>query len=179
LNAVKLARADLAGSGLQIQKRNDVIYSNVYFDNTQIFVVRAGNPSQFAFPAVDLTGKRPAVDLTGKQIGVRANTIGFLAAFQQLVPMGAKISVFDSNKKALEALQTGKIESLILDAPTFVAYRGRRVPIDRLAGIFVREQYAYALPSNSDLAPFLNTTIALWQQNGGYQKALEKWLLDR
>jgi ABC-type amino acid transport substrate-binding protein len=170
LNAVKAARADLAGSGLQPQKRKDVLYSNVYFDNTQIFVVRAGNPSKFGFSGADLTGK---------QIGVRANTVGFLAAFQQLVPLGAKMNVFDSNKKALEALQTGKIESLILDAPTFAAYRGRRVPIDRLDGAFVREQYVYALPANSDLLPFVNSTIAAWQQNGGYQKALEKWLLDR
>jgi ABC-type amino acid transport substrate-binding protein len=170
LTAVKLARADLAGSGLQLEKRKDVLYSNVYFDNTQIFVVRAGNPSKFTYPASDLTGK---------QIGVRANTIGFLAAFQKLVPLGAKMSVFDSNKKALEALQAGKIESLLFDAPTFEAYRGRRVPIDRLAGTFVREQYVYALPATSDLAQFINSTILLWQQSGGYQKALEKWLLDR
>jgi ABC-type amino acid transport substrate-binding protein len=170
LNAVKASRADLAGSGLQMQKRKDVLYSNVYFDNTQVFVVRSGNPSKFIYPAPDLTGK---------QLGVRANTIGFLAAFQQLVPLGAKMSVFDSNKKALEALQTGKIESLILDLPTFTAYRGRRVPIDRVAGSFVQEQYVYGLPANSDLLPFLNSTLALWQQNGGYQKALEKWLLDR
>jgi ABC-type amino acid transport substrate-binding protein len=170
LNAVKASRADLAGSGVQSQKRNDVLYSNVYFDNTQIFVVRAGNPSKFAFPALDFMGK---------QIGVRANTVGFLAAFQKLVPLGAKISVFDSNKKALEALQTGKIESLILDVPTFAAYRGRRMPIDRIAGTFVREQYVYGLPANSDLLLFLNNTIVLWQQSGGYQKALEKWLLDR
>jgi ABC-type amino acid transport substrate-binding protein len=170
LNAVKASRADLAGSGLQPQKRKDVLYSDVYFDNAQIFVVRAGNPSKFAFPASDLTGK---------QIGVRANTVGFLAAFAQLVPLGAKINVFDTNKKALEALQTSKIESLILDAPTFAAYRGRRVPIDRVAGVFVQEQYVYALPGNSDLLPFVNSSIAAWQQNGGYQKALEKWLLDR
>ncbi|MFN3267295.1 MAG: transporter substrate-binding domain-containing protein [Deinococcales bacterium] len=170
LNALKTARADLAGSGLQPEKRKDVLYSKVYFDNAQVFVVRAGNPTQFAYPASNLNAK---------QIGVRANTIGFLAASLQLVPLGARLQVFDSNKKALEALQTSKIESLLLDLPTFEAYRRRKVPIDRLEGIFVQEKYVYALPAHSDLVALLNTSIGVWQKNGGYQKALEKWLLDR
>ncbi len=168
-NAIKVGRVDFAGSGITVTKRTDVVFSDVFFDNTQIFVVRSGNPNKFVVKS----------DLTGKQIGVRANTIGFLAAFQKLVPLGAKIRVFDSNKKALAELQIGKLESLILDLPSFEAYRGRRIPIDQVAGVLVQEQYTFALPKKSDLLPFLNAAIATWKKNGGYVKALEKWMLDR
>jgi ABC-type amino acid transport substrate-binding protein len=171
LNAVKVGRADLAGSGLTASSRADVQFSNVFFDNAQIFVVRSGNPSQFSFQNKQA--------LLGKQIGVRANTIGFLAAFRVLVPLGAKIKVYETNQKALTELQVGKIESLILDLPSFEAYRGRRIPIDRIAGTLVQEQYVFALPKNSDMLPFLNQTIFNWKQNGGYYQSLEKWMLDR
>ncbi len=170
LNAVKTGRADFAGSGITPTARKDVLYSDIFFDNAQIFAVRAGNPSKFVFQNADLTDK---------QIGVRANTIGFLAAFQRLVPLGAKIKVFETNQKALAELQAGKLSSLILDLPSFEAYRGRRIPIDRVAGVLVQERYAFALPKNSDLVPFVNQAIQTWKQNGGYNKALEKWLLDR
>ena len=169
LPAVKSGRVDLAGSGLTTTKRKDVLYSDVFFDNAQIFAVQAGNPKKFVLGA----------DLTGKQIGVRANTIGFLAAFQKLVPLGAKIKVFDSNQKALADLQTGKLEALILDLPSFEAYRGRRTPIDQIAGVLVQERYSFAVPSDSDILPVLNQAIAAWKKNGGYAKALEKWILDR
>jgi ABC-type amino acid transport substrate-binding protein len=175
LNAVKVGRADLAGSGLTASARADVQYSQVFFDNAQIFAVRAGNPTKFIFQNPN---KQPP-DLTGKQIGVRANTIGFLAAFRVLVPLGAKIKVYETNQKAIAELQSGKIESLILDAPSFEAYRGRRIPIDRIAGTLVQEQYVFAVPKNSDMLAFLNQAILIWKQDGGYYKSLEKWLLDR
>jgi polar amino acid transport system substrate-binding protein len=170
LNAVKVGRADFAGSGLTLSSRKDVQYSQVFFDNAQIFAVRSGNPTKFTFEKSNLTGK---------QIGVRANTIGFLAAFRVLVPLGAKMKVYETNQKALAELQSGKIESLILDAPSFEAYRGRRIPIDRIAGTLVQEQYVFALPKNSDMLPFLNQAIETWKQNGTYYKSLEKWILDR
>ncbi len=175
LNAVKVGRADLAGSGLTPSSRKDVQYSQVFFDNAQIFAVRSGNPTKFIFQ----TANKETSDLTGKQIGVRANTIGFLAAFRVLVPLGAKIKVYETNQKAIAELQSGKIESLILDAPSFEAYRGRRTPIDRIAGTLVQEQYVFALPKNSDMLPFLNQAIVSWKQNGAYYKSLEKWILDR
>ncbi len=175
LNAVKVSRADLAGSGLTVTSRADVQYSQVFFDNTQIFAVRSGNPTKFIFQS---NGKQ-VTDLTGKQIGVRANTIGFLAAFRVLVPLGAKIKVYETNQKAIAELQAGKIESLILDAPSFEAYRGRRTPIDRIEGRLVQEQYVFALPKNSDMLPFLNQAIVSWRSGGGYYKSLEKWMLDR
>ncbi len=175
LNAVKVGRADLAGSGLTVTSRADVRYSHVFFDNTQIFAVRSGNPTKFTFQ----TANKAPPDLTGKQIGVRANTIGFLAAFRVLVPLGAKIKVYETNQKAVAELQGGKIESLVLDAPSFEAYRGRRIPIDKIAGKLVQEQYVFALPKNSDLLPFLNQTIDIYKQNGAYYKSLEKWMLDR
>ncbi len=175
LNAVKVGRADFAGSGLTPTSRKDVQYSEPFFDNAQIFVVRAGNPTKFVFQSPN----QPIADLSGKQIGVRANTIGFLAAFQRLVPLGAKINVFDSNQKALAALQNGKIESLILDAPSFAVYRGRRIPIDKVSGVLVQERYVFVLPKDSDLPPIINQAIVTWRQSGGYFKALEKWMLDR
>jgi ABC-type amino acid transport substrate-binding protein len=175
LNAIKVGRADLAGSGLTPTPRKDVLFSEVFFDNAQIFAVRQGNPTKFVFRLEN----QKLADVTGKQIGVRANTIGFLAAFRVLVPLGAKMKVYETNQKALAELQAGKIESLILDAPSFEAYRGRRIPIDRLAGTLVQEQYVFALPKNSDLLPFLNQAIATWRKNGAYFKSLEKWILDR
>ncbi len=171
VDAVKNKRADLAASGIQPVTRAGISYSDVYFDNAQVFAVRSGNPTKFVFDTKQIVGKI---------VGVRANTIGFLAAFQKLVPLGVKIKVFDTNQKALEELQAKKVEALIMDLPSLEALQAKKAAVERSdKAVLTEERYAFAVPSNSDMLPFLNRAIAEWKEKGGYSKALEKWLLDR
>ena len=70
--AVTSGRVDMAISAITItpERAKVVSFSQPYFRSAQVFIVRAGNPGKFAWPA----------SVKGKVIGVQGNTTGQFVA---------------------------------------------------------------------------------------------------
>jgi ABC-type amino acid transport substrate-binding protein len=134
-----------------------------------VYAVRAGNPKRFQLSS-----------LQGRTVGVRANTIGFLEADAQLKPRGAKLKVYSNTAEGLKELRGGKVDAMILDAPS-LEYLQRRQPntYQRLGATLTSEQYVIAVKRGSDLLPIVNATIRELRGSEAYTRMLEKWIVER
>jgi ABC-type amino acid transport substrate-binding protein len=169
--ALGTARVDLAVSGIiaKPEWKKNLAFSDVYFDNSQVYAVRAGNPKGFQLSS-----------LRGRTVGVRANTIGFLEADAQLKPRGVKLKVYSNMSDGLKELRLGQVDAMILDAPS-LEYLQRKQPntYQRLGSTLTSEQYVIAVKRGSDLLPVVNATIRELRGSAAYTKLLEKWIVEK
>jgi ABC-type amino acid transport substrate-binding protein len=164
-------RVDLAVSGVTARAdwKKQLEFSDVYFDNSQVYAVRDGNP-----------GKFQTSSLKGRTVGVRANTTGFLAADEQLKPKGAKLKVYSNVADGLKELRGGKVDAMILDAPS-LEYLQQKQPntYQRLETTLTSEQYVVAVKRGSDLLAVVNETIRDLRSGGEYTRLLERWIVEK
>ncbi|WP_161881284.1 ABC transporter substrate-binding protein [Deinococcus alpinitundrae] len=170
--SVTSGRVDLALSGITItpERAKVVSFSSPYYRSAQVFIVRAGNPGKFAWPA----------DVKGKTIGVQANTTGQFAAGDSLKPKGAVIKVYDDFAAGLADVRAGRIAALIGDAPTVTDLK-KRLPgqYDQAGQELVAEDYGAVFKKGSDLAAAADRTLARMKKDGEYQKLLDKWIVQK
>ncbi len=168
--ALGSGRVDIAISGIADNTSwKGAAFSEPYFDNSQVYAVRSGNPSKFA----------PS-NLRGRVVGVRANTIGFLAADEQLKPKGAKLKVYSSVAEGLQELRGSKLDAMILDAPSLEYLIGKQPRIyERIGASLTSERYVIAVKRGSDLLPTINKVVADLRSSAAYTKLLEKWIVEK
>jgi ABC-type amino acid transport substrate-binding protein len=169
--ALGSGRVDIAISGIKPDSswKKSVAFSDVYFDNSQVYAVRAGNPRGFQ-----------SASLKGRVVGVRANTTGFLAADEQLKPRGAKLKVYSNITQGLKELRGGTLDAMILDAPSLEYLQGKQPnTYDRLRVALTTEQYVIGVKRGSDLLPVINAAIKELRGSAAYTRLLEKWIVER
>ncbi len=170
--SVTSGRVDMAMSAITItaERAKVVGFSAPYYRSAQVFIVKAGNPKKFAWPA----------DVKGKVIGVQADTTGQFAAQDSLKPKGASLKVYDDFAAGLADVQSGRIDALIGDAPTVVSLK-QRLPgqFEQAGRELVAEDYGMVFARGSDLAAAANRTLAKLKASGEYQKLLERWIVQK
>ncbi|WP_420594760.1 ABC transporter substrate-binding protein [Deinococcus sp.] len=170
--AVTSGRVDMAMSAITItpERAKVVSFSSPYYRSAQVFIVKAGNPGKFEWPA----------EIKGQTIGVQANTTGQFAADDSLKPKGATIKVYDDFAAGLADVRAGRISALIGDAPT-VTDLNKRLPgqYQQAGKALVAEDYGAVFAKNSDLAAAADKTLAKMKASGEYQKLLDKWIVQQ
>jgi ABC-type amino acid transport substrate-binding protein len=170
--AVTSGRVDMAMSGITItdERAKVVSFSQPYYRSAQVFIVRAGNPGKFAWPA----------DVKGKVIGVQANTTGQFVANDLLKPRGATLKVYDDFAAGLADVRAGRVAALIGDAPTVTDLK-KRLPgqFDQAGKDLAAEDYGMVFKKGSDLAAAANKTLARLKASGEYQKLLNRWIVQK
>lgn len=170
--SVTSGRVDMAISAITItpERAKVVSFSGPYYRSAQVFIVRAGNPGKFAWPA----------DIKGKTIGVQANTTGQFSANDMLKPKGATIKVYDDFAAGLADVRAGRIAALIGDAPT-VDDLNKRLPgqFQQAGKELIAEDYGMVFKKGSDLVAAANKTLARLKASGEYQGLLNKWIVQK
>ncbi|WP_293909960.1 ABC transporter substrate-binding protein [Deinococcus sp.] len=170
--AVTSGRVDMAMSAITItaERAKVVGFSGPYYRSAQVFIVGAGNPAKFAWPA----------DVKGKTIGVQANTTGQFVANDTLKTKGAVLKVYDDFAAGLADVRAGRIAALIGDAPTVTDLK-KRLPgqFEQAGQSLVAEDYGAVFKKGSDLAAAANKTLARLRASGEYQKLLNKWIVQK
>ncbi|GHG29845.1 amino acid ABC transporter substrate-binding protein [Deinococcus indicus] len=170
--AVTSGRVDMAMSGITItdERAKVVSFSQPYYRSAQVFIVRAGNPGKFAWPA----------DVKGKVIGVQANTTGQFVANDLLKPRGATLKVYDDFAAGLADVRAGRVAALIGDAPTVTDLK-KRLPgqFEQAGKDLAAEDYGMVFKKGSDLAAAANKTLARLKASGEYQKLLNRWIVQK
>lgn len=170
--AVTSGRVDMAMSGITItdERAKVVSFSQPYYRSAQVFIVRAGNPGKFAWPA----------DVKGKVIGVQANTTGQFVANDLLKPKGATLKVYDDFAAGLADVRAGRVAALIGDAPTVTDLK-KRLPgqFEQAGKDLAAEDYGMVFKKGSDLAAAANKTLARLKASGEYQKLLNRWIVQK
>jgi len=112
-------------------------------------------------------------DLYDKRVGTTSasTSANFLTA------KSIKHRGYESVEDVIDALETGKIDAMVHDAPIVAYYaatigKGRFVTVGRL---FNPEKYGIALPSGSERTEPINLALLQLRENGTYANLVEKW----
>ncbi len=159
---------DMAISGIAINKKPGVMFSDSYFSSAPVLVVRKGNPKKITYPATSFKGLN---------LGVQANTTSFDTADQYLKPLGAQIKAYNDLKSSLIDLKSAAIDAIITDAP-IADYLVKTENLERTGKPLKLEEYGMVFKQGSDLVNVANDLIKTMKFDGSYQKLLEKWLIN-
>ncbi len=159
---------DMAISGIAIRKIPGVVFSDSYFSNAPVLVVRKGNPKKLTYPAVSFKGFN---------LGVQANTTSFDASDEFLKPLGAQIKAYSDLTSSLVDLKAATIDAIITDAP-IADYLVATQNLERTGKPLKLEEYGMAFKQGTDLVKVANELIKTMKADRRYQQLLEKWLIN-
>jgi polar amino acid transport system substrate-binding protein len=112
-------------------------------------------------------------DLPGKLVGttVASTSAAYLKAKQ------AKVQEFQSIDDAFVALETGKLDAVVFDAPVLLYYAANagRGKVRVVGSVFKRENYGILFPRGSDLRKRINEALLMMREDGTYDKLYNKW----
>lgn len=112
-------------------------------------------------------------DLYGKHVGTTEGSTA--AAF--LGRRDIRYEGYASLDGLLAAFETGDLDAVVFDAPILAWYANTagRGTAELVGPVFLRENYAIALPSGSALAEPLNQSLLRLRENGTYEAIRLKW----
>lgn len=112
-------------------------------------------------------------DLAGKRVAtVRDSTA---AGYLGNEPI--KVLEFDKIEQAYEALDKGKADAVVYDAPVLRYYASKEgADKARIVGpLFEKQNYGFAVPEGSPLREEVNRALLSLRENGTYERLYSKW----
>ncbi len=112
-------------------------------------------------------------DLPGKTVG----TLKKSTSVSYLMGKRAKTVEFDSIDEAFLALEAGKIEAIVYDAPVLLYYAANagRDKVRVVGSVFKRENYGILFPRGSDLRKRINEALLTMREDGTYDALYNTW----
>jgi polar amino acid transport system substrate-binding protein len=112
-------------------------------------------------------------DLPGKTVGTlkKSTSVVYLSGRR------SKIVEFDSIDDAFLALEAGKLDAIVYDAPVLLYYAANagREKVRIVGGVFKRENYGILFPRGSDLRKRINEALLTMREDGTYDALYNKW----
>ncbi len=112
-------------------------------------------------------------DLYGKRVGTTSGSTA--ASF--LDGREIRYQGFDGLEPLLEAFEAGRVEAVVFDSPILSYYvNNDGASFGELVGpVFLRENYAFALPSDSALREPINRILLRFREDGTYDELSGTW----
>lgn len=112
-------------------------------------------------------------DLPGKDVGTTTGSTS--AAY--LKSHGAKLQEFEKVEDAFAALETGKLEAVVFDAPVLLYYANQagRGKVRVVGNMFKKENYGIVFPRGSELRKKINEALLKMREDGSYDKLYDRW----
>jgi polar amino acid transport system substrate-binding protein len=112
-------------------------------------------------------------DLPGKTVG--STTGSTSAAF--LKSKQAKVVEFQGIGDAFAALEQGKLDAVVFDAPVLLYYAANagRGKVRVVGPVFKRENYGILFPRGSELRKTINEALLKMREDGSYDTLYNKW----
>jgi len=170
-------KVDMAMSSIgDTKEREKVIDVVTYYWNGKLALVRKGNPKHLK--------SEPLCDA---RIGVIRGSLQQTTFLPSQKPKCAKIGkpaptpvVFQTGTQAQLALQSGRIDGVVEDAPPLLAVAGAQPEIFETAGPFLRNPNpgGVAFPKGSKLVEPVHAALNVLMKDGTYKSLLKKWNLE-
>jgi polar amino acid transport system substrate-binding protein len=165
-NKVDIVIADMT---ITAKRASNVSFSNSYFETGQSLLISKKNPEINTWQDLDKKGMI---------IAVQMSTSGEYAA--QRLFKNATIKSFTSVNEAGLALNTGKIDAVLMDQP-WVAVWAAKNPKTTYAklDIITKEKLGIAVKQgNPELLQYVNTSIEALRDTAEYEDMFTKWFVD-
>lgn len=115
-------------------------------------------------------------DLPGRQVA----TVNGSTAETWLTERGAKVQPMPSVTECLAALQDGKVDAIVYDAPVlqYEAAKANNEKLQMVGPMFQRQNYAFALQQDSNLRERLNQALLSLHERGAGNDLRKKYFGD-
>jgi polar amino acid transport system substrate-binding protein len=155
-------------------RRKAVDFSSGYYDVVQAVITNAGS-------AVD--GATSLAELADAKLGAQVGTTSYTAITDQIQP-SEEPAVFDTNDQAVQSLNNGQIDGVVVDLPT--AYFMAAVQLDD--GVIVGqlplagdepEQFGAVLGKDSPLTDCVSSAVDTLREDGVLDQIGQEWLAQQ
>lgn len=160
LTALQSGKGDIVAAGLTIdeERKKNVDFSIQYATSNQYIIVKADNDTI-----------QSAEDLNGKAVGVQASTTGDMFVSDNTT---AEVSQMKTALDAALALQSGKLDAVVIDELTARAIVAKNPDLKVVENKLTEEQYAIAIAKgNEDLVEVVNQVLTRLMEEG----KIEEW----
>jgi polar amino acid transport system substrate-binding protein len=112
-------------------------------------------------------------DLPGKKVGT---TTGSTSA-TYVSTHGSTLFEYQKIEEAIAALETGKLDAVVFDAPVLLYYAANsgRGKVRVVGRIFRKENYGILFPRGSELRKRVNEALLKMREDGTYDSLYERW----
>lgn len=153
------------------QRQQQVDFSPGYYDVAQVVITVKGSAIE---NATTLAGLKDA------KLGAMNGTTS-LQILQQSVAPTQQPSIFDDNVLAVQALQGGQIDGLVVDLPTAFYITSAQLSDGKIVGQLPNsggqaEQLGLLLAKGSSLTPCVSKAVTALHDNGTLTQLSDKWL---
>ncbi len=165
---------DLNQVSITEQRKNAVDFSSGYYDVRQVVITTQGS-------AID--GATSMSELADAKLGGQVGTTSYLAIKDQ-IDSSEQGAAFDTNDQAVQALQNGQIDGIVVDLPT--AYYMTAVQLDK--GVIVGqlplpegdvEQFGAVLDKASPLTTCVSEAVDALREDGTLDRLADEWLTQQ
>lgn len=165
---------DLNQVSITEARRKAVDFSSGYYDVVQTVITNKGS-------AID--GATSVAELADAKLGAQVGTTSYTAITDQIQP-SQDPAVFDTNDQAVQALNNGQIDGIVVDLPT--AYFMTAVQLDD--GTIVGqlplpggepEQFGAVLGKDSPLTGCVSSAVDALREDGILDQISQEWLAQQ
>ncbi len=118
-------------------------------------------------------------DLAGKKIGVQLGTTGDIYVTDEYESQGSTIERYSKGADAIVALNSGKIDCVVIDSEPAKAFVEKNPDLKILDVPFVEEKYAIAIAKeNTELKEKINDALNTLKENGTLDKIISNYIGD-
>jgi polar amino acid transport system substrate-binding protein len=153
------------------ERRRAVDFSSGYYDVAQTVITTKGSK---------IEGATSIAALKDAKLGAQVGTTSYTAITDQIQPT-AKPAVYDTNDLAVQALQNGQVDGLVVDLPTAfyitAAQLDDGVIVGQLpAGSGTPEQFGMVLAKGSPLTACVSAAVDGLRADGTLDELEKQWL---
>ncbi|WP_295659300.1 ABC transporter substrate-binding protein [uncultured Nocardioides sp.] len=165
---------DLNQVSITEERRNAVDFSSGYYDVRQTVITTKGSP---------IDGVTSVADLADAKLGAQVGTTSYVAITDQ-IQSTQEAAAYDTNDQAVQALQNGQIDGIVVDLPT--AYFMTAAQLDD--GVIVgqlpaagedAEQFGAVLDKGSPLTDCVSQAVDTLREDGTLDQLAEEWLAQQ
>jgi polar amino acid transport system substrate-binding protein len=146
------------------------------------------NQSVVAMKGSPLIGTTSIAQLAPYKFGAQVGTTSYTTIIETIKPT-QEPAVFDTNDAAIQALQNGQIDGLVVDLPTAFFITAAQIvdadfnPLAEVVGQFPAppegEYFSLVLGQDSPLTECVNKAIASMTSDGTLEAITKEWLADK
>jgi polar amino acid transport system substrate-binding protein len=154
--------AAISAATITEEREKAVDFSNPYYLSEQALLVAEGSPF------------KELKELEGKTVGVQQGTTGQELAKEEIG--GAEIRPYPEGPDAVNALKSGTVEAVVIDAPVAENAVEKSGGIEIAEKIPTEEDYGIAVAQGeTELLEEINKGLEEVEKDGTYAKIFEKW----
>jgi ABC-type amino acid transport substrate-binding protein len=154
--------AVISAATITAEREKAVDFSNPYYLSEQAVLVKEGSSI------------KSLKELEGMTVGVQQGTTGQELAKEELG--GSEIRAFPEGPDAVNALKSGTVEGVVIDAPVAANAVEKSGGIEIAEKVPTEEEYGIAVAQgDTELLEEINKGLKEVEEDGTYKKIYEKW----